>query len=127
MPINDCDQIYESFRCPQVADVNSPDLIRPIDGQISQQIGIGSGLFVSLAQIGTRIENANAHFVHIPADPSFADFGETQDVQFFLDSSNSIGRFFVMNPINGILYGNLLSCNLNLDILVIRGRACEVQ
>jgi len=121
MPINDCDQIYESFRCPQVAYVNSPDLIWPIDGQISQQIGIGFGLFVSFAQIGARIENANAHFVHIPADPSFTYLGETQDVQFFLDSPDSIRGFFVMDPVNGVFYGNLFGRNFKFDILGIRG------
>ncbi len=77
MPIDDGDQIYESFRRPQVADVNAPDLIGPIDGQIAQQIRIDFGLFISLTQIGSRIENTNAHFVHIPPDQAFADAGES--------------------------------------------------
>lgn len=67
-PIHHGHQIDEAAPHRNVGDVRRPDLIRPVDAQVPQQIRIDVTARCLLAGVGFPVEGFDAHLGHEPAD-----------------------------------------------------------
>ena len=64
VPVDDEKQIHKAFTHPEIGDVDSPDLIRPINCQAVKQVGTRVGSVKALAQIWLRIDRFKPHDLH---------------------------------------------------------------
>jgi hypothetical protein len=64
VPVDDDEQIHESFVHANVRDVNAPHLIRPDDVQVPQQVRMHILRVVTLAEIGLWIHSLQTHVSH---------------------------------------------------------------
>jgi hypothetical protein len=68
-PVHDRHQVNKPTKHPNVGDIRTPDLIRPIDHHISQQIGIPLMLLSGLTQSRLRIDGLQSHQSHQTSHP----------------------------------------------------------
>lgn len=64
VPVNDEEQVHKTFAHPQIRDVNSPDLVRPIDRHTAKQVGTRVGGMQPFAQVRLRIHGFEPHELH---------------------------------------------------------------
>lgn len=64
VPVDNEKQIHKAFAHPEISNVDSPDLIRPIDCQAAKQVGTRVGGVKALAQIWLRIDRFEPHDLH---------------------------------------------------------------
>ena len=68
VPVHDCHEIQEATPHRDISDICAPDLVRPVDHHIPQQIGPDLMLRVFLAGIGLLIDRHQPHEAHQSAD-----------------------------------------------------------
>ena len=61
MPVHDGAQVGKAPRHGDIGDVSAPNLIRPIDGEISQEVGIFAMRFVREGRFGFAIDRFDPH------------------------------------------------------------------
>ena len=68
-PVHDGHKVDKAMIHPDVRDIGTPDLVRMVDFQTPQQIGVLPVLGTGLAQSPLGINGLQAHEPHEPADP----------------------------------------------------------
>ena len=64
VPVDNEKQIHKAFAHPEISNIDSPDLIRPIDCQAAKQVGPCVGGMKALAQVWLRIDRFEPHDLH---------------------------------------------------------------
>ena len=83
MPVHDRDEVEEPLLERDVGDVRAPHVVRVIDGDAPQQVGVFGMVRVSLRGLGLRSERTQTHELHESLDafavhlvaPSAKDLG----------------------------------------------------
>lgn len=127
MPIYDCCHVHEAARSADECNVDGPNLIGPIDHQIPEKVGVDFRLFVPLAGVWTRIENMDAHLLHIASEKPFSDLVVAQLGEFLPNTPYTIGGLLIVNSIDGILYVDLGLGNNDFNVLMVSSGSGKIQ
>ena len=68
-PVHDDDQVQVPFGHGNVAEIGCPDLIRTVNGQVPEQVGVNLMPWSRLARPTLRIDRKKPHLPHQPLDP----------------------------------------------------------
>lgn len=92
IPIHDGHQIEEPPAHRNVGDVSYPNLVRPVDGEIPEQIGVDVAPGGFLAGIGFPVEGLDARLGHEPADAIPAGPNALRSQQIMQHASTGEGK-----------------------------------
>ena len=73
MPVHDGHQVHEPSGHREVADVARPDLVRPFDSQIPEQVRVALVSLPGLARSASWIQSPQIHLTHQTLDPLAVD------------------------------------------------------
>ncbi len=73
MPVHDRHQIHKPAGHSHIGDVGGPHLVRVIDAQVPEQVGVNPMLRMRPAGVRLGIDRLDAHESHQPLDPLAVD------------------------------------------------------
>lgn len=73
IPIDDRGQVHKTALHRNVGDVAAPDLQRPVDEPVAQQVGINPVGLTGVFRMGLGINRLQAHQLHQPLHPLMVD------------------------------------------------------
>ena len=73
MPIDDGDQVHEPFGHRAKGNITRPDLVRPLDAQVPQEVRVNLVSLARLARSPPRIQRRQVHLSHQPLNTFSVD------------------------------------------------------
>ena len=120
VPINDHKQVHESFAHLDIGYIDSPDLIRMRDCEVSEQIRANILSVITLAEIGFWVDRQDSHLAHQALNRLLVDqCFPSQDVG---DLAITKGRMISVNCVDPVHHlDGLISHSLDLRFIVDTG------
>ena len=100
VPVQDHEQVHETFRHVDVGDVDAPDLVDPLDRHMTQQVGFQKLGMVSLAQVWLGKQRVDPHLLHDSPRPLPVDQNPIIQSQDRRDGPVPPGRLIRMDPVD---------------------------
>lgn len=100
VPVDDDEEVHESFLHANIGYIHAPDLVWLDDGQVPQQVGTNILSMIAPGEIGLRIYGVDSHIPHNPSYTLPVDCQVISSSEKGRDHPVAPGRFGSVNLIN---------------------------